>query len=76
MRIPGELFRAIREFHTNDKNGEFTQERLLRGVGKMPIAETSNDLVEMGFAVYGDEGGSSTYTRYYSALLYNYTYWF
>ena len=53
-RIRKKLFKAIRENPTNDKNDESNQERLFRIVDGITYSMTSDELVGMDFADYGD----------------------
>ena len=54
MRTPKKLLRDVMEIPLNDKNDEFTQERLLQRVAKIPISKTSNGLSGMDIVDYGD----------------------
>ena len=48
------LIKPIRETYAGDKKDGFGQERLFRGVAKMPIYKSHSGLVEMDFVAYGD----------------------
>ena len=53
--IQNKLFKELNDVEENyKKKGDFKQERMFGAVGKIPIANTSNELVEMDFVDYGD----------------------
>ena len=54
MRIPKELFKAIREISLNDKKDKFNHGGLFQRVDKIPISKTSNELAAVNFVYYGD----------------------
>ena len=51
--IPKKLFRGIKIIAENGTDDDFEQERMFGMVGKIPIGNAFNGLVEMGFADYG-----------------------
>ena len=51
---PEEIFRGIKAISGNGKKGDFEQVGMFRAVAKIPISNTSNGLVEMDFADYGN----------------------
>ena len=53
VETPKKLFREIKESADSDKKGEFKQERMFGRVDKIPIANTSNELVEMDLLTMG-----------------------
>ena len=53
QRCRGELLRNLRFWPKAIKKDEFKQERMFGRVAKIPIANTSNELVEMDFVDYG-----------------------
>ena len=64
-KVPQKLFREIKISPENDKKDEFKQERMFGRVSKIPIANTSNELVEMDFVEYGDH---ATFLRIHDAF--------
>ena len=62
--IPKKLYKSLREIRTQDKKGEFNQERLFRAVAKISISRTPNGLVEMDFADDGEGVAFPPLTRY------------
>ena len=52
--IPKNIFKDPKAVAENDKRGDFEHERMFGSVTEIPIANTSNEFVEMGFLDYGD----------------------
>ena len=51
--MPKKSPKSIRAISLNDSECEFKQEMLRRGVAKIPISKTSNEIAEMDFVDYG-----------------------
>ena len=68
VKITKHLFKKIKELAGSDKKGDFNQERMFGWVAKIPIANTSNGLVEMDFVEYGDHAAflhiQDTFSRF------------
>ena len=53
-KMAKKFFRELKNIAGVDKKGDFKHERIFGMVAKIPIANTFNELVGMGFVDYGD----------------------